>query len=126
MTNAAARVAFCMAAFTACLCTTGCVATGMLDPWPEGPGSARTPTGESPAPQSAMNRVALGKSTKADVVAALGTAIVVSFDSGYEVWIYRWRGTDKTTRAATELVVLFDPSGLATKARVRPGYETPK
>jgi len=126
MTNAAARVALWMAAFTACLGVTGCVATGTRDPSPEGPGSARTPTGETPAPQTAMSMVALGKSTKADVVAALGTAIVVSFDSGYEVWVYRWHGSDKTTRAATELVLLFDPSGLATKARVRPGYETPK
>lgn len=124
MTNAAARVALYMTAFTACLCVTGCVITGTLSP--VGPGSARSPTGESPAPQAAMNMVVLGKSTKADVVAALGTAIVISFDSGYEVWVYRWRGADKTTRAATELVLLFDPSGLATKARVRPGYETPK
>ena len=126
MTNGVARVALCMAAFTVCLCVSGCIATSMLNSSPEGPGSARTATGESPAPQAAMNMVALGKSTKADVVAALGPAIVVSFDSGYEVWVYRWRGSDKTTRAATELVVLFDPSGLATKARVRPGYETPK
>jgi hypothetical protein len=126
MTNAAARVALCRVALTACLCVTGCVATGTLDPSPEGPGSARTPTGESPAPQAAMNMVVLGKSTKSDIVAALGTAIVISFDSGYEVWVYRWRGSDKTTRAATELVVLFDPSGLATKARVRPGYDKPK
>jgi hypothetical protein len=123
MTNAAARVALCMAAFTACLCVTGCVATGTLEPSPEGPGSARTPTGESPAPQTAMNMVVLG--TKADVIAALGPAIVISFDSGYEVWVYRWRGSDRTTRGATELVVLLDPSGQATKARVRPGYETP-
>ena len=126
MTNAAARLALCMAAFTACLCGAGCTATGTLEPAPEGPGSARTPAGESPAPQAAMNMVVLGKSTKADVVAALGTAIVISFDSGYAVWVYRWRGADTTSRAATELVVLFDPSGLATKARVRPGYETPK
>ena len=126
MTNAAARFALCMAAFAACLCVTGCVATGTLDPAPAGPGSARTPTGRSPAPQTAMDMVVLGKSSKADVVAALGTAIVIPFDSGFEVWVYRWRGSDKTTRAATELVVLFDPSGLAVKARVRPGYETPK
>jgi hypothetical protein len=125
MTNAAVRVALRMAAFTACLCVMGCVATGTLDPSSEGPGSARTPTGESPAPQTAMNMVVLGKSTKTDVVAALGKAIVISFDSGYEVWVYRWRGSDTTTRAATELVVLFDPSGLATKARVRRGYEAP-
>jgi len=120
-----ARFAFSVAAFTAYLCVTGCVGTGTLDPSPEGPGLARTPTGESTAPQTAMNMVVLGKSTKADVVAALGRAIVISFDSGYEVWVYRWRGSDTTTRAATELVVLFDPAGLATKARVRPGYETP-
>ena len=126
MTNAVGRVALCSAAFMAGLCVTGCVATGRLDPSLEGPGSARTPTGEVPAPQTAMNRVVPGKSTKADVVAALGTAIVISFDSGYEVWVYRWPGSDKTTRAASELVLLFDPSGLATKARVRPGYETPK
>ena len=126
MTNAAARVALCMVAFTACLGVTACVATGTLDPSSDGPGSARTPTGEAPAPQTAMNMIVLGKSTKADIAAALGTAIVILFDSGYEVWVYRWRGSEKTTRAATELVVLFDPSGLATKARVRPGYETPK
>ena len=126
MTIAAARVALCMAACAAGLCVTGCVTTGSFEPSPEGPGSARTPTGESPAPQAAMNMVVLGKSTKADVFAALGPAIVVSFDSGYEVWVYRWRGADTTTRAATELVLLFDRSGLATKARVRPGYQTPK
>ena len=127
MTNATARVALCIAA---CAAVTGCVAVGTFDPSPRGPGSgpgsARTPTGESPAPQTALGRVIVGKSTKADVVAALGTAIVISFDSGYEVWVYRWRGADTTTRAATEVVVLFDPSGLATKARVRPGYQTPK
>ena len=126
MTNAAARVALCMAAFSACLCVTGCVAIGTFDPSPEGPGSARTPSGESPAPQSAMDRVVLGTSSKADVKAALGAAIVISFDSGYEVWIYRWRGADSTTQAATEVVVLFDPSGKATKARMRPGYVAPK
>ena len=69
-----------------------------------------------------MDMIATAKSTKADVSAALGKAIVIPFDSGYEVWVYRWPGADKTTRAATELVVLFEPSGLATKVRVRPGY----
>ena len=67
--------------------------------------------------------VFVGKSTRSDVVAQLGPAIVIPFDSGYEVWVYRWRGSDMTTRSATELVVLFDPSGVAMKARVRPGYE---
>lgn len=68
-----------------------------------------------------MQRVALGQSRKAEVAAALGPAIVISFDSGYEVWVYRWPGADRTPRAATELVLLFDPAGVLTKARVRPG-----
>jgi hypothetical protein len=72
-----------------------------------------------------MDMIAIGKTAKVDVSAALGRAIVIPFESGYEVWIYRWAGADKTTRAATELVVLFEPSGLVTKARVRPGYATP-
>jgi hypothetical protein len=54
----------------------------------------------------------MGKSTKADVRAALGEAVVVDFDSGYAVWIYK-------ERPSTELVLLFDPSGLLTKTRVR-------
>lgn len=119
-----ARVALCIAVFTACLGVTGCVSTGTFNPSPDGRGMARTPSGESPAPQAALNKVVLGNSTKADVAAALGPAIVISFDSGYEVWVYRWRGAGATSRAATELVLLFDPSGLATKARIRPGYET--
>ena len=124
MTIAPARLALRIAAFMACLCVAGCAETGMFDPSPEGPGSVRTPTGESLAPQAAMDIIAIGKSTKAEVSSALGQAIVIPFDSGYEVWVYRWAGSDKTTRAATELVVLFEPSGLATKVRVRPGYAT--
>jgi hypothetical protein len=122
MTIASARRTPRIAAFMACLCMAGCAGTGMIGPSPEGAGSARTPTGQPLAPQTAMDMIAIGKSTKADVSSALGKAIAVPFDSGYEVWVYRWAGSDKTTRAATELVVLFDPSGLATKARVRPGY----
>ncbi len=126
MTNAVARVALCIAAFTACLGVTGCVGTGTFELSPDGRGAARSPAGESPAPQAAMSKVVPGQSTKADVAASLGPAIVIPFDSGYEVWVYRWRGLDNTTRAATELVLLFDPSGLATKARLRPGYDTPR
>ena len=123
MTKAPAGLALCMAAFMACLCV-ACAGTGMFDPSPQGPGSFRTPTGQSLAPQAAMDMIAIGKSTKANVSSALGEAIVIPFDSGYEVWVYRWAGADRTTRAATELVVLFEPSGLATKVRVRPGYAT--
>ena len=110
-----------VAALMACLCA-ACAGTGMLEPSSQGPGSVRTPTGDSIAPQAAMDLIAVGKSSKADVSSALGKAIAIPFDSGYEVWVYRWPGRERTTRAATELVVLFDPSGLAKKVRIRPGY----
>jgi hypothetical protein len=56
--------------------------------------------------------VIVGRSTKAEVLAALGKATVVSFDSGFEAWLYK-RG-DKS-----ELLILFAPSGVATKSRIR-------
>lgn len=120
MTKAPTGLVPCIVAFMACLCV-ACAGTGMRDSPPEGPGSAHTPTGASLAPQAAMDMIAIGQSTKSDVRAALGPAIAIPFDSGYEVWVYRWSGPDKTPRGATELVVLFAPSGLATKVRVRHG-----
>lgn len=75
----------------------------------------------APPPQVAYELVRAGSSTRQEVAAALGRATVVRFDSGWEVWVYRWRGMSASTASATELVVLFDPSGVARKARVRPG-----
>ena len=39
--------------------------------------------------QSAKDLVVIGEATRADVMAALGPATVVKFDSGFEVWVYR-------------------------------------
>jgi hypothetical protein len=50
---------------------------------------------------------------KADLIAALGQATVVRFDSGYEVWIYK--PDDKT-----EFVALLTPAGAVAKTRARP------
>lgn len=61
----------------------------------------------------------IGKSTKADVRAALGEAVVVDFASGYEVWVYRRRAPENEPAAKTELVLLFAPSGMLAKTRVR-------
>jgi hypothetical protein len=87
---------------------------------------------------SVRNAIVIGKSTKADVSAALGETLVISFDSGFEVWVYRLAG-DTPAKAAqaqgvartgsqkgagpattAEFVVLFAPSGLVAKARIRP------
>lgn len=109
-----------MKALPACLLAAlvaGCAQTGALRE--DAPGfmqAARI------SPQAAQSGIAPGRSTRAEVAAALGRARVIAFDSGYQVWVYRWPGAEPTTRAATELVVLFDPTGLATKTRIRPGY----
>ena len=76
-----------------------------------------SPPGFSAA--AAANAVVIGKSTKADVLAALGEAVVVDFPSGYEVWVYRERRQEKSAAPAPELVLLFEPSGLLAKTRVR-------
>ncbi|AVR97769.1 hypothetical protein [Pseudoduganella armeniaca] len=92
----------------------------------------------APALTEAQSRQALtaGVSTKADVAQVLGSAKVNAFDSGYEVWTYRYKaglpvfagflpvvGTlatlaDATTRER-ELAILFDPSGVVRKYTLR-------
>lgn len=71
--------------------------------------------------QTAMATVALGQSSKEDVLAALGPGTVVSFDSGYEVWVYR-KNPLRSEPANAEFVVLFAPSGIVKKMRIRPAY----
>ena len=51
--------------------------------------------------------------------AALGEATVVDFASGYEVWVYRERAQEKEPASKAELVLLFTPSGILTRTRVR-------
>jgi hypothetical protein len=91
-------------------------------------GPSAPPPGAAPAkaaviaPQAAQALVVAGKSKKADVEAALGRADTVRFDSGWDVWTYRWRGKQRTTRGDAELVILFGPDGLVRKTRIRPPY----
>jgi hypothetical protein len=68
--------------------------------------------------KAAADAITIGRSTKADVRAALGEAVVVDFATGYEVWVYKARPRDKAP-APTELVLLFDRSGILTKTRIR-------
>ncbi len=69
--------------------------------------------------RESVGAIATGRSTKADVVAALGTAAVVSFESGFEVWVYRRAAPDKGAPGKSEFLVLFDPSGVVAKTRIR-------
>ncbi len=83
--------------------------------------------------RDARESIVIGTSSKAEVIAALGKTQVVSFDSGYEVWVYRSLDDappkgDSAERAAlakeasskAEFVVLFAPSGVGPKTRIRP------
>lgn len=85
----------------------------------EKPAESALPVGITP--QAAQDAVTVGRSTKAEVAAALGPATVVKFDSGYEVWVYQTRQPKDTVHEPTEFVILFAPSGIAKKTRIRPG-----
>ncbi|WP_156955370.1 hypothetical protein [Polaromonas glacialis] len=71
--------------------------------------------------QTASEAVAIGTSSKQEVMAALGPATVVRFDSGYEVWVYR-KNPLRSEAANAEFVILFAPSGIVKKTRIRPAY----
>lgn len=102
----------------------GCASTGRQ----QGPGPA--------SPAAMIDAVTLGTSSKADVQARLGAADAkVKFDSGYEVWAYQFAssgsllanistmfqqlGTSTALPGMTEVVILFAPSGVASKIRLR-------
>jgi len=104
-----------------CTCVAACA----------GPEESSITTAATPSipVEDARSAITIGKSTKADVIAVLGKTTVVSFDSGYEVWVYRYKGDASTGSAQgahgkTEFIVLFAPSGVVTKTRIRATPQT--
>ena len=73
--------------------------------------------------QNASDAILAGVSTQSDVIAALGPATVIRFDSAYEVWAYRGK-TSKAAAPGAEFVILFAPSGIVKKTRIRPTPES--
>ena len=113
------KLAFCL---TLCALVAGCAATGKLEE--NGPGIIRTPPQAAfAAAQAARDRVHIGD-TREQVAGALGPSNIIQFESGWQVWAYRWPGADDSTRAATELVILFEPHGTVRKVRVRRGEDS--
>ena len=107
-------------AVTACAFIAGCA----LFQRPPPPAEAPLRPGEIRSAQAGRDALSIGKSTKADVRAALGEALVIDFDSGYEVWVYRERPAkkekaEKPPPPPSELVLLFAPSGILAKTRIR-------
>ena len=93
-------------------------ACAILQPPPK-PADTPLGPGEIRSARAGEEALAVGKSSKAEVRAALGEATVVDFPTGYEVWVYRERAQEKEPAPRAELVLLFAPSGLLTRTRVR-------
>ena len=117
------------------LAWSACIAGCATPVSPTAPSAVVTPLRTKVIPADrARDAVAIGKSTRADVIAALGETLVISFDSGFEVWVYRLAGemfgkgrqgarSDREREdesRAGEFVVLFAPSGVVVKTRIRP------
>ena len=88
-----------------------------------------------------------GQSSKTDVIRAFGSTKVLRFDSGFEVWIYQLDdkradelaspdsrasgaikgqgGLAQLGDGSAEFIVLFAPSGVVAKTRVRPKSMVP-
>ena len=103
--------------FFCCLWLAGCAAPGLFG------GGNDAPPFSNPtlSMQSASDSITTGKSSKADVLAALGAATVINFDSGNEVWVYRAKSREPA-EAKAEFVILFSPDGVVKKTRLRPAY----
>ncbi|HYL88588.1 MAG TPA: hypothetical protein VEU32_07460 [Burkholderiales bacterium] len=65
-----------------------------------------------PTAADAANDALLAGESKAQVQSTYGAAPSIRFDTGYEVWSYRY--------GKTEFSVLFAPSGVVEKTRLRP------
>ena len=102
-------------AFACCLLLAACAGPGLFS------GGSDAPPFSNPAlsMQSASDSIAIGKSSKAEVTAALGAATVINFDSGYEVWVYRAKSRGPAETKA-EFVILFGTDGVVKKTRLRP------
>ena len=94
-----------------CACFAGCATTG---------GEQPSRTLATTVPAEARAAVTIGRSTKAEVLAALGKTSAIVFDSGYEVWVYRLRDAANSESATAEFVLLFDPAGVLARTRIRP------
>ena len=75
------------------LCLAGCATRSVTVP----SAVVTSPRMKVIAPQRVKDAVVVGKSTKADVIAALGETLVVSFETGFEVWVYRF-GDDSSRK----------------------------
>ena len=105
-----------------CLAVAACAAPGTF----QSPGATAALPGTATISAEALaTPITLGSSTREEVAARLGRTTRVRFDSGFEVWVYRFAGepggrTNPGASGPAEYVVLFTPSGIVAKTRFRP------
>lgn len=116
ITRPATAVYTCIAC-ACCLWLASCAGSGLFGGDPDAPPFSN-PTLSM---QSASDSIVVSKSSKADVMALLGAATVITFDSGYEVWVYRAKSREPA-KARAEFVILFSPEGVVKRTRLRPGH----
>ena len=104
-------------AFACCLWLAACAGPGLFS----GSSDAQPFSNPALSMQGASDSIAIGKSSKAEVMTALGAATVINFDSGYEVWVYRAKSRGPA-EAKAEFAILFSPNGIVKKTRLRPAY----
>ena len=80
--------------------------------------SAPPPPGVQVDAARIASAAVIGQATRASVLAALGKTHKVTFDSGYETWLYQVPRGGGGGRFA-EFVILFDPTGKVSKTRQR-------
>ena len=92
-----------------------CIAGCVTEPY-TAPSAVATSLRKQAIPAARIkDAVVIGKSTKADVIAAFGETLIITFDTGYEIWVYRLANAP-----TAEFVILFTPAGVAAKTRIRP------
>ena len=102
-------------ACTCCLWLAGCAGLSSFNAGNDAPPFSNP----AMSMQNASDSIVIGKSSKTDVMAALGAATMINFDSKYEVWVYR-EISRKHAAAKAEFVILFSLDGVVKKTRLRP------
>jgi len=83
------------------------------------------PPGTVVAPERFGQLVVPGRTTRAELLAAFGPTRSVSFDSGYQAWLYSAGAAGGASgKGGEELVLLLDRDGIVRKMRRRPAYPT--
>ena len=109
---------------TVCVASAGCAGSALF-PGFGGFGVSRPLFANSGlSAQQASEQIVPGKTTQAEVLALLGSATVINFDSGQAVWVYRSTPA-RAAKPGAEFVILFDRARVVQKIRSRPADASP-